>query len=151
MNEITEHEPSRKDDSPKIIDLIKKEQQKLSEKEIESAKLIGGINVDANGNIIFPGGSEFLKDRILYEEHVRLGHASATSLMISLQKEGVRFAGMERLAKELISSCVYCQKLSHKGYKRAFATIASRKAFEEVSIDTLGPIPEDVHGFKFLL
>ncbi|GKT31255.1 hypothetical protein ADUPG1_005811, partial [Aduncisulcus paluster] len=23
--------------------------------------------------------------------------------------------------------------------------------FEEVSIDTLGPIPEDVHGFKFLL
>ncbi|GKT30630.1 hypothetical protein ADUPG1_005575, partial [Aduncisulcus paluster] len=90
-------------------------------------------------------------DRILYEEHVRLGHASATSLMISLQKEGVRFAGMERLAKELISSCVYCQKLSRKGYKRAFATIASRKAFEEVSIDTLGPIPEDVHGFKFLL
>lgn len=81
------------------------------------------------------------------------GHCGSEELCRRLKAEGLDFPELEKKAKEFVQSCPVCQKVKQGEVllPAALTPITAKKPFEELSIDTMGPLKEDKQGFKYIL
>ena len=80
-------------------------------------------------------------------------HPTAREILKSMRKDGYSWPGMAQAVANYVASCDKCQKIKDK-LKHLHGpqyTISSNRMMEELAVDTIGPLPEDVDGNKYVL
>ncbi|GKT34345.1 hypothetical protein ADUPG1_007713 [Aduncisulcus paluster] len=134
----TDDVEARNNPEESVVDQIINYQNGLPKDLLSEGKCINGIFVNKKNEIILGDDALSIKDKIIYKEHVRLGHASSEKILYSMRSSGINFPGMNALAKELSSHCVYCAKMRLKKDSGHFATISTSQAFKEIAVDSVG-------------
>jgi transposase InsO family protein len=81
------------------------------------------------------------------------GHMGQAATWDALVGRGLHWMGMRSHIRQFIKQCPTCQKNSGaraQVYSEPF-TLATLQPMQKVAIDTIGPIEEDEHGFKYIL
>ena len=81
------------------------------------------------------------------------GHRSANKTFEMLRQKGISWAGMKKDVKTFISHCATCQKvrLGQASVVAASKSIAVQEPFERIAVDTVGPLPMDNDGMKYII
>jgi len=81
------------------------------------------------------------------------GHHGINRTLAILQSMGARWPKMAKDVTTFISECIVCQKETARIQSTGESRSSLRKfaIFEEISIDFIGPLPEDVLGNTFIL
>ena len=95
--------------------------------------------------------SELQRDLIL-EFHRAGGHMAAATTMQRLASK-IFFPGMKSNVLEALSTCIPCQIKNKrvKDQRHTLVSVQSGFAFQKLSVDFVGPLPESANGNKFLL
>lgn len=82
-----------------------------------------------------------------------MGHRGVKQTVALLRAKGVGWEGMRDDVCSFISSCATCQKvrLGKGSLAAALKTTAVKEPFEVVAIDTVGPLPEDGTGNRYVM
>ena len=82
-----------------------------------------------------------------------VGHNGVNRTMHKLNRKGIRFPKMRMWVKQFIQMCPFCQKMEYKRLKAKVVpfTLATYGAMLKLSIDSIGPLPEDSRGNKYVL
>lgn len=86
---------------------------------------------------------------IIYQQQ---GHAGINK-MINNIKRRYAWLGLSKSVRKYVNNCEQCQKakiVRHNRHELAKTTTASQ-AFEKMFLDLVGPLPEDNHGYKYIL
>ena len=81
------------------------------------------------------------------------GHAGVDRTCIRLVDQGVQWKGMRQAVRQFIKECPSCQLMSFikiAVHTHPF-TAGVYGPWERVNIDTIGPLPEDELGYKFII
>ena len=117
-------------------------------------------HISGKTNVVADGLSRCLVGVDLpHAEDIRAVHNSVVghrgvSLTVQLLREGGKeWDGLRGDVERYISSCAVCQKvrLGQGSMAAALATTIVKEPYEEVSIDTIGPLPEDAYGQKYVV
>jgi transposase InsO family protein len=70
-----------------------------------------------------------------------------------LSAADIQLPDMEKKAQDFVKHCVICQKVRRGEMllPAAMTPIVARAPFEEISVDTMGPLQEDENNFKYIL
>jgi hypothetical protein len=83
-----------------------------------------------------------------------VGHHGVERTLDILKAEGVQWKGMKGQVEHFIKECLICQKIKPHRHK-ALATwhyhLHEDHPMEELSVDSIGPLPEDSQGNKHIL
>jgi len=80
-------------------------------------------------------------------------HPTAKEVLKALRKDGYSWPNMAKDVAEYVQSCDKCQRIKDK-LKHLHGpqyTISASRMMEELAVDTIGPLPEDVDGNKYIL
>lgn len=81
------------------------------------------------------------------------GHRGVTRCVQLLRSVGVTWTGMDKDIAAFIKQCAICQKVRHAG--TAVVELAKSTAvfepFEVVAVDTIGPLPVDSQGNRYII
>lgn len=93
------------------------------------------------------------RDLIASVHNAIVGHHGRTRTVRLLREGGHDWPGMTQEVEEFISSCPLCQKvrLGQASLDAALRSSAVDKPGAVWSCDTMGPMPTDVHGFKYII
>ncbi|GKT35482.1 Transposon Tf2-6 polyprotein, partial [Aduncisulcus paluster] len=91
------------------------------------------------------------KDVLLKQIHLELGHASAGLVVKVLRDRGINWTGMYKDAERVLKPCIFCKKTQKGRRIKTNGHLKTSYVFEEVSVDTVGPLPTDEEGYKHLL
>ena len=82
-----------------------------------------------------------------------MGHRGISLTESLLRERGLEWDTMTDDVKTFIATCAVCQKvrLGQGSAAAALATIAVTEPFEEIAIDTIGPLPADAYGNEFII
>jgi hypothetical protein len=82
-----------------------------------------------------------------------VGHRGLHKTLELLRDSGVVWSGMKEDVSKFIAACPTCQKvrLGQGSIAAALRTTAAREPFEMVAVDTIGPLPPDEAGNKFII
>lgn len=82
-----------------------------------------------------------------------VGHGGITRTLGLLRDQGKEWPTREADVKAFIRSCAVCQKtrLGQGGNFPEFRTTMTSEPFSEISVDTIGPLPRDDQGNKYIL
>lgn len=97
------------------------------------------------------------KERIRLVQHFHEnplmgGHSGYGRLLAKLKSVYV-WKGMSRQVRDFIKNCIKCQmnKPSKRTIEQLCITETPEKAFDLIAIDTVGPLPISLEGYKYLL
>ncbi|KAG1225375.1 hypothetical protein G6F68_010170 [Rhizopus microsporus] len=112
-----------------------------------ATRLIGNKNEVTN--YMTPPEEE--RDAILRDTHT-FGHYGYQAIVRDIHSRGMHWANMYDEAKNIVSSCIECQKhnISKRGYHPLTNVVANRP-FDHVAIDLAGPLPATEDGYIYLL
>jgi hypothetical protein len=83
-----------------------------------------------------------------------VGHHGVERTMDILKAEGIHWKGINGQVEHFIKECLICQKIKPHRHK-ALATwhyhLHGNHPMEELSVDSIGPLPEDSQGNKHIL
>lgn len=80
------------------------------------------------------------------------GHHGVAATVSKLKRMGFRWRGMWREVRRFVDSCPTCQKTMPRVVAPAPpATTVVDQPFEVVALDTIGPLPEDESGNRYLI
>jgi hypothetical protein len=82
-----------------------------------------------------------------------VGHRGVKQTVNLLKQAGQSWANMEQDVQAFIASCATCQKVRKErgNVVAATRTISVEDVFETVSVDTVGPLPQDERGNQYIL
>ena len=82
-----------------------------------------------------------------------VGHFGVKKTVELLRESGKEWDSMMKDVDDFIKSCPTCQKvrLGQGNMAAAVKTTVVKEPFSVVALDTIGPIPEDAYGFKFII
>ena len=82
-----------------------------------------------------------------------LGHKGIKATLELLQKKGKSWPRMEADVSQFIAACPTCQKvrLGQGSMAAALHTTAVDEPYTVLALDTIGPLPEDDHGNKYII
>ena len=82
-----------------------------------------------------------------------VGHNGVNRTMLKLNRKGIRFPKMRMWVRQFIQMCPFCQKMEYKRLKANVVpfTLATYEAMLKLSMDSIGPLPEDSRGNKYIL
>ena len=112
-----------------------------------ATRLIGNKNEVTN--YMTPPEEE--RDAILRDTHT-FGHYGYQAIVRDIHSRGMHWANIYDEAKNIVSSCIECQKhnISKRGYHPLTNVVANRP-FDHVAIDLAGPLPATEDGYIYLL
>jgi hypothetical protein len=94
-----------------------------------------------------------LRKEIAYVHNSTIGHFGVDRLIEKLQKRNHKWPYMRQHCKQFIKECPYCQKMQYIKlpiHASPFTT-ASYQPMEQLNWDTIGPLPPDAKGNKYIL
>ena len=82
-----------------------------------------------------------------------VGHNGVNRTIKKLYSKGIRFPKMRMWVRQFIQMCPFCQKMEYKRLKTQVVpfTLATYGAMLKLSLDSIGPLPEDSRGNKYIL
>ena len=91
------------------------------------------------------------RDKLLRETH-EFGHFGYQAIVRDIHSRGMHWTNMYDEAKNVVQSCVECQKHSimKRGYHPLTSVVANRP-FDHVAIDLAGPLPMTEDGYMYVL
>ena len=82
-----------------------------------------------------------------------VGHHGEERTMQKLIRKGQSWPNMRKHVKSFIKACPACQKMSYKSHiinAKPF-TLARYEPMERINVDSIGPLPEDKWGNKYII
>ena len=82
-----------------------------------------------------------------------VGHHGEERTMQKLIRKGQEWPNMRKHVKSFIKACPACQKMSYKSHiinAKPF-TLARYEPMERINVDSIGPLPEDKWGNKYII
>lgn len=85
--------------------------------------------------------------------HRQLGHPGCRRTLDAMKRDGVTWSGIYKDVKAVVSECETCARLKPQFGKDVpqGSVIRSRAAWERLSVDFKGPLPETAEGYRYLL
>ena len=116
----------------------------LDEEEIPASETTPGRYVSL---------TQAVYDQIKLAHNAEVGHGGVKRTLDKLKRLHADFPNKEKSVQKFIKDCPYCQKTSQRKVATTTLpfTIASTEAMQVLSIDTIGPLPEDNEGYKYIL
>ena len=92
-------------------------------------------------------------DQIKQVHNSTAGHGGVRRTLAKLKGNGAGFSHMEDCVKKFIRECPLCQKTSQRKVASTTLpfTLATTVAMQSLSVDSIGPLPEDEEGYKHIL
>ena len=92
-------------------------------------------------------------DHIESVHNALVGHNGVNRTMYKLYRKGVHFPKMRLWVRQFIRMCPFCQKMEYKRLKANVVpfTLSTYEAMLKLSLDSIGPLPEDSRGNKYIL
>ena len=124
------------------------------------------IHVPGEENVVADVLSRFFKaivveDKAFEVEEVlksmhnsSVGHLGVSRLMDTLKSCDIEWHGMKKDVTEFVSRCPICQKLKHQADPKVVTagyTLTGSAPMENISVDSIGPLPEDDAGNSYIL
>jgi hypothetical protein len=97
--------------------------------------------------------SQSIYDQIQQVHNSTAGHGGVRRTLAKLKANGAGFPHMEGVVKKFITECPLCQKTSQRKVASTTLpfTLATTIAMQSLSVDSIGPLPEDEEGYKHIL
>jgi hypothetical protein len=91
------------------------------------------------------------RDALLKEAHA-FGHFGSQAIVRDLHSQGLHWANIYAEAKDIVSSCVECQKhnISKRGY-HPLSNVVANRPFDHIAIDLAGPFDVTEEGYVYML
>jgi hypothetical protein len=82
-----------------------------------------------------------------------VGHHGITNTLDKLKAKKWTWENMHKDVADFISKCAVCQKIKHAqgSVLASLSTTIRDKLFARVAIDTIGPLPKDEYGNKYII
>ena len=82
-----------------------------------------------------------------------IGHLGVDKMLMKLKKNNIQWKGMRMDCKKFIFQCACCQKMTALKYPIHIHpfTRASYSPMDIIALDTIGPLPEDTLGNKYII
>ncbi|GKT29195.1 pol polyprotein, partial [Aduncisulcus paluster] len=115
---------------------------------------LNGLLVNEDGMIVIPDEDEDLQNELTRKlhKHVLGGHLGITGTAAKLKDARLYWNGQRKTIECVVRSCLTCQKNKHLPPPKVMGTIMRQRPFEEVSIDTFGPVvKEDEADVRYLV
>jgi hypothetical protein len=118
----------------------------LDEVDSEEAKLLW--EADRRGKVVPP-----VEERLgIIEKIHTLGHFSVGTMYAKIEEDGYWWPGLRKQLRQFVNTCIDCLRYDVKtaGYHPA-KTISADHPWDHVEIDLIGPMPESIDGFNWIL
>ena len=92
-------------------------------------------------------------DVIAHFHNSTVGHRGANTTVRLMTDSGISFPDIRNLVMKFIARCSTCQKLAPIGAGAAGPSrpISATEPFQCLALDTVGPLPEDYNGNKYII
>jgi len=93
-----------------------------------------------------------MRTDLIWRTHLAMGHLGSEAIYQNL-KERAWFPGMEKFIKEIINTCIPCQKVSNESHtiRESLHPLPAVPPFHRWSLDFIGVLPETAEGSKWIL
>jgi hypothetical protein len=92
---------------------------------------------------------------VLGEYHnTMVGHNGVTRTLAMMREKGVQWSGMQSDVAKYIRVCPVCQKVKRQRTPHppvSVYTLSGHTPMCDLSVDTIGPLPEDGEGYRYIL
>ncbi|GKT33275.1 hypothetical protein ADUPG1_007237, partial [Aduncisulcus paluster] len=109
---------------------------------------------DEDGKIFIPDKADELKNELvdLFHAHVLGGHFGKKYTAERIREAGFFWKGLNNFVKSRVDKCLICMKNKPLLAPSVMGTIMKKEVFEEISIDSLGPITkEEENPVKYII
>ena len=92
-------------------------------------------------------------DAIESVHNMNVGHHGIRKTIAKLKSAALEFSNLRPSVEKFIKECPLCQKTSQRKVAATALpfTLATTVAMQNLNIDTIGPLPEDPDGYKYIL
>eukprot|EP00762_Andalucia_godoyi_P008723 ANDGO_04722.mRNA.1 Retrovirus-related Pol polyprotein from transposon 17.6 len=93
-------------------------------------------------------------DQVIKEVHnCVMGHRGVQATMKLLRDQNCVWPSMQADVENFVKSCATCQKMRNCSDRPGdtFSTTVVEEPFHSIAIDTVGPLPTDSEGYKYIL
>jgi hypothetical protein len=127
----------------------------LQQYDFEIQHIAGKANVVADGlsRCLAVTASGIAKQLITKVHGGAQGHRGVQATLALLVEQGLDWDSMEQDVEWYLASCAVCQKVmpGKASVEVPLHTTMARVPFEVVAIDAIGPMEDDIHGFRYVL
>ena len=130
--------------------IVKRELRSMKVKAIHIDKITKNITIDKQAIISLTSSA---RNQIKLVHNDVIGHLGVEKTVQKLQDTNQRWKHMRKNVEKYIKQCSCCQKMSQLKphiITQPF-TLASYSVMDRISIDTIGPFPENESGYQFII
>jgi len=115
--------------------------------------------IEGESNVIADAMSRLMSLRevhtaLIKEYHNEIaGHFGVDATLKNMNDAGINYSGLRDEIAAVVKSCVSCQvsNVRNKRHHGDTFTLSSSEELESISIDTVGPLNEDIRGAKYII
>ena len=130
----------------------------LGEDEWRGVEQIYTLDEDDNDDIVAPLDADIALPQPVYDaiksvHNMNVGHHGIRKTIAKLKSAALEFPNLRPSVEKFIKECPLCQKTSQRKVAATALpfTLATTVAMQNLNIDTIGPLPEDPDGYKYIL
>ena len=130
----------------------------VGDDEWKGVEQIYTLDEDDSDDIVAPLEADVPLPQPIYDSiksvhNMNVGHHGIRRTIAKLKSAGLEFPNLRPSVEKFIKECPLCQKTSQRKVAATALpfTLATTVAMQVLNIDTIGPLPEDPDGYKYIL